>query len=137
MVYPAVSPPCQVIAAPEGRVVVCQKIPTRVLAWIAGRERAKSAQPWRRPVPQCGRELEVAPFGTAVMIVEPGGYDTDRSGASAWHLAPLPQCDPIRDARTRCDAVVRPRAGPTPAQHEVQRTHLPAKSALVFPAAFA
>ncbi|MGO4595154.1 SDR family NAD(P)-dependent oxidoreductase [Leifsonia sp. 2TAF2] len=42
--------------------------------------------------------LEVAPFGIAVTIVEPGGYETDWSSASSRHSIPLPEYEPIREA---------------------------------------
>jgi len=41
---------------------------------------------------------EVAPFGIAVTLVEPGGYATDWGGASAVHSEPLPPYQPMHDA---------------------------------------
>ncbi|MFG1907200.1 oxidoreductase [Kribbella sp. NPDC048928] len=40
--------------------------------------------------------VEVARFGIAVTLVEPGGYATDWSGASARHSNPLGAYDPMR-----------------------------------------
>ncbi|OBA61596.1 short-chain dehydrogenase/reductase [Mycobacterium sp. 1100029.7] len=41
---------------------------------------------------------EVAPFGVHVTLIEPGGFDTDWSGASAKHSAELSAYDDIRAA---------------------------------------
>lgn len=41
---------------------------------------------------------EVAGFGIAVTLVEPGGFATDWGGSSAVHAAPNPAYQPIRDA---------------------------------------
>jgi NAD(P)-dependent dehydrogenase (short-subunit alcohol dehydrogenase family) len=43
---------------------------------------------------------EVAPFGIAVTLVEPGGYATEWGGASAKHATPLPAYDATRAAIT-------------------------------------
>jgi NAD(P)-dependent dehydrogenase (short-subunit alcohol dehydrogenase family) len=43
---------------------------------------------------------EVAPFGIAVTLVEPGGYATEWGGASAKHAAPLPAYETARAAIT-------------------------------------
>lgn len=45
--------------------------------------------------------LEVARFGIAVTLVEPGGYGTDWAGASAKHSAPLEPYAPMRDEAGR------------------------------------
>ncbi|GAA1325487.1 SDR family NAD(P)-dependent oxidoreductase [Pseudonocardia xinjiangensis] len=42
--------------------------------------------------------LEVAPFGIAVTIVEPGGFGTDWAGASSRHSSQLPEYEPVRAA---------------------------------------
>ena len=44
---------------------------------------------------------EVAPFGIAVTLVEPGAFGTDWAGSSAVHADPLPPYEPIREARRR------------------------------------
>jgi NAD(P)-dependent dehydrogenase (short-subunit alcohol dehydrogenase family) len=41
---------------------------------------------------------EVAPYGVHVTLLEPGGYATDWSGASARHADPLPAYEPMREA---------------------------------------
>ncbi|WP_239191779.1 SDR family oxidoreductase [Cellulomonas sp. ACRRI] len=41
---------------------------------------------------------EVAGFGIAVTLVEPGGFATDWAGSSATHATPLPAYDPLRAA---------------------------------------
>lgn len=41
---------------------------------------------------------EVAPFGIAVTLVEPGLFATDWGGSSAIHARPQPQYDPLREA---------------------------------------
>ena len=40
---------------------------------------------------------ELAPFGVHVTLVEPGGYDTDWSGASSQRAKPLDAYNPVRD----------------------------------------
>jgi NAD(P)-dependent dehydrogenase (short-subunit alcohol dehydrogenase family) len=40
---------------------------------------------------------EVAPFGIAVTIVEPGGFSTDWSGDSSKHAEPIDAYEPIRE----------------------------------------
>ncbi|MEC3951814.1 SDR family oxidoreductase [Nocardia sp. CDC153] len=42
---------------------------------------------------------EVAPFGIHVTLVEPGGFDTDWAGPSAFHATPNPAYDAARAAR--------------------------------------
>lgn len=43
---------------------------------------------------------EVAPFGIAVTLIEPGKFDTDWSGNSAVHAAPIAAYDSLRTARS-------------------------------------
>ena len=42
---------------------------------------------------------EVAPFGIVVTLIEPGKFDTDWSGSSAVHAAPIAAYDSLRTAR--------------------------------------
>jgi len=56
---------------------------------------------------------EVAPFGIAVTLVEPGGYSTDWSGSSAKRAIPLPACEALHEAaRQRQSANVARRGDP-------------------------
>jgi NAD(P)-dependent dehydrogenase (short-subunit alcohol dehydrogenase family) len=41
---------------------------------------------------------EIAPFGVAVTMVEPSGYDTNWGGSSAAHTTPMSQYDHLRPA---------------------------------------
>ncbi|MEA2346496.1 MAG: hypothetical protein QOG62_283 [Thermoleophilaceae bacterium] len=50
---------------------------------------------------------EVADFGIKVTLVEPGGFDTDWSGDSAVHAAPLPAYDAVRERRAQMFAASR------------------------------
>ena len=54
---------------------------------------------------------EVAGFGIHVTLIEPAGYATDWSGASARHATPLAAYDDVRDARERQRAVQMSRPG--------------------------
>lgn len=47
---------------------------------------------------------EMAPFGVNVTIVEPGGFDTDWSGASATFADQNPAYDPLREAMAQAFA---------------------------------
>lgn len=58
---------------------------------------------------------EVASFGVHVTLIEPAGYDTDWSGASASHSDPLPAYDEVRataesERRSRWSAPGNPHA---------------------------
>jgi NAD(P)-dependent dehydrogenase (short-subunit alcohol dehydrogenase family) len=51
---------------------------------------------------------EVAEFGIKVTLIEPGGFSTDWSGASARHSAPLPAYDAARERRAQQRAAQTP-----------------------------